>query len=124
MNINNNTTVLIVDDDKDISLIFSEFFQYEGYKVNTAHSGTEAFYLLNKNSIDLIVTDINMPEMNGIDFIHKVREINPYIPVIVVTGSYDLSVNKRLENMNIFEFLNKPVHMDALLNVVKNASKS
>lgn len=78
--------ILLVDDEDSIHLIYREEFEEEGYEVHSALSGEEALEKLKIISPDLVILDINMPGMNGIDVLRKMKESNPNMPVILCSA--------------------------------------
>ncbi|MBU1196279.1 MAG: sigma-54 dependent transcriptional regulator [Proteobacteria bacterium] len=107
-------TVLIVDDEKNYPTIIGELLEEEGYASLTASSGMEALDILNSETVDLILTDVNMPGMTGIHLLEKIKEINPDIPVIIMTA-YG-SVEKAVDAMHkgAYTFILKPFENQAL----------
>ncbi|MGM0394979.1 MAG: sigma-54-dependent transcriptional regulator [Thermodesulfobacteriota bacterium] len=108
-------TILIVDDEKHYRLILSEVLQEEGYDSFTAASGMEALDILKSQIIDLVLTDVKMPGMTGIDLLENIKEINPDLPVIIMTAFG--SVEKAVEAMHkgAYTFILKPFENEALI---------
>ncbi len=73
-------TILLVDDEDSIHLLYREELEEEGYKVHSAFSGEEALKKLETLAANLVILDINMPGMNGLDALRKIKEINPTLP--------------------------------------------
>jgi two-component system, NtrC family, response regulator len=116
-------TILIVDDEKHYRLILSEVLQEEGYTAFTAASGMEALDLLKSQIIDLVLTDVKMPGMTGIDLLEKIKEIDPELPVIIMTAFG--SVEKAVEAMQkgAYTFILKPFENEALIaHIAKSIS--
>ena len=113
--------ILIVDDEKNYPMIIGEILQEEGYTSLTASSGMEALDLLRNEPIDLVLTDVKMPGMSGIQLLEKIKEINPDIPVIIMTA-YG-SVEKAVEAMHkgAYTFILKPFENQALIAHVAKA---
>ncbi|MCP3872822.1 MAG: sigma-54-dependent Fis family transcriptional regulator [Desulfobacteraceae bacterium] len=107
--------ILIVDDEKNYPMIIGELLQEEGYTSLTASSGMEALDILNNELVDLVLTDVNMPGMSGIQLLEKIKGINPDIPVIIMTA-YG-SVEKAVEAMHkgAYTFILKPFENQALI---------
>ncbi len=108
-------TILIVDDEKHYRLVLSEVLQEEGYDSFTAGSGMEALDILKSQIIDLVLTDVKMPGMSGIDLLENIKEINPDLPVIIMTAFG--SVEKAVEAMQkgAYTFILKPFENEALI---------
>ena len=113
--------ILIVDDEKNYPTIIGELLQEEGYTSLTASSGMEALDILSTELIDLVLTDVNMPGMSGIQLLEKIKEINPDIPVIIMTA-YG-SVEKAVEAMHkgAYTFILKPFENQALIAHIAKA---
>ena len=103
--------ILFVDDEETILNVASEFFNRQGYQTFTAKSGKEALHILNNESIDCCFTDINMPEMNGLDLAEKIRRTDNTLPVIVMTGFPSLENAIQTIKNGVTDFLIKPVNL-------------
>ncbi len=114
-------TILIVDDEKNYPMIISELLHEEGYSSVTASSGMEALDILNNEIIDLILTDVKMPGISGIQLLEKIKEINPDLPVIIMTA-YG-SVEKAVEAMHkgAYTFILKPFENQTLIAHIAKA---
>ncbi len=116
-------TILIVDDEKHYRVVLSEVLQEEGYASFTAASGMEALDLLKSQVIDLVLTDVKMPGMTGIDLLEKIKEITPELPVIIMTAFG--SVEKAVEAMHkgAYTFILKPFENETLIaHIAKSIS--
>ncbi len=113
--------ILIVDDEKHYPIIIGEILQEEGYRSFTASSGMEALDILNTQLIDLVLTDVKMPGMTGIDLLEKIKEIKPDMPVIIMTAFG--SVEKAVEAMHkgAYTFILKPFENEALIAHIAKA---
>ena len=104
-------TILFVDDEESILNVSSEFFQRKGYQTLTAKSGVEALKILAHQSVDCCFTDINMPEMNGLELAEKIRVNDNTMPVIVMTGYPSLENTIQTIKNGVVDFLIKPVNL-------------
>jgi len=113
--------ILIVDDEKNYPMVISELLYEEGYSSVTASSGMEALDILNNEIIDLVLTDVKMPGISGIQLLEKIKEINPDIPVIIMTAHG--SVEKAVEAMHkgAYTFILKPFENQALIAHIAKA---
>jgi len=113
--------ILIVDDEKNYPKIIGEILGEEGYTSLTASSGMEALEYLNNEPIDLVLTDVKMPGISGIQLLEKIKEINPDMPVIIMTA-YG-SVEKAVEAMHkgAYTFILKPFENQALIAHIAKA---
>lgn len=116
---NPKETILFVDDEESILDIASEYFGDKGYYVVTANNGIEAVEKLKINNIDCCFTDINMPEMDGLELAEHIREVDNTIPVVVMTGYPSLDNTIRTLKNGVVDFLIKPVNLDQMELCVK-----
>lgn len=96
-------SILLVDDEELLRTGVQEMLEIQGYQVIPAANGQQALECLaSSTAVDLIITDLVMPKMDGIDFVQRVRDINPLVPVIVVSGS-TRNIMKRygIENIQV-----------------------
>ncbi len=111
--------ILIVDDEKDVTLVLKEFFASKGYETLTAFSGREAMDLLNNPGIGLILLDMQMPDMSGIEILKKAKSAYKDIKVIVLTGFSD-EYKEEAEKIGCDAFLTKPFSVKALITVAES----
>ena len=113
--------ILIVDDEKHYPMIIGEVLSEEGYRPFTASSGMEALDILNTQFIDLVLSDVKMPGMSGIDLLESIKEIKPDLPVIIMTAFG--SVEKAVEAMHkgAYTFILKPFENEALIAHIAKA---
>lgn len=108
--------LLVVDDEPKVTEILSQFFLDRGYRVLQAASGDEAVAALEREAVDLMVLDLNMPGMPGEDVLQQVKEKHPKIQVVVVTGFPDREPKVRA--LGCDGFLAKPLAMDKLVKTI------
>jgi CheY-like chemotaxis protein len=109
------STLLIVDDDQDICACLKEMFLTHGYKILLASNGQAALRVLQKIHVDLILTDIDMPIMNGIEFIKEFRRKDKRTAIVVMSGGYKYTEQEIL-NFGATYFVRKPLtEIDDLL---------
>ena len=114
-------TILIVDDEKNYPLILSAILEDEGYETLTANSGREALEKLRNSDVDLVLTDMKMPSMDGIELLEKIKRIDSELPVIMMTA-YG-TVEKAVEAMQkgAYNYILKPFDNDSLVLYVNKA---
>ncbi|QTA83652.1 Two component system response regulator, sigma54-specific [Desulfonema limicola] len=114
-------TILIVDDEKNYTLILSAILEEEGFETLTANSGNEALEILKNSDVDLVLTDMKMPLMDGIELLKNVKEKDPQLPVIMMTA-YG-TVEKAVEAMQkgAYSYILKPFDNESLIVYVKKA---
>jgi len=114
-------TILIVDDEKNYLVVLSAFLSEEGYETMTAEEGQEALEILETADIDLVLTDMKMPSMDGIELLRRIKKKSPDLPLVVMTA-YG-TVEKAVEAMQqgAFNFIQKPFLNETLKQIVDNA---
>lgn len=115
-------TILLVDDEEDIRESLKALFEtcLESVSVRTAAGGQEALDLLDKEPVDVVISDYKMPGMNGLDFLQRAAKKTPSVPRILVTAFPDLEIAIRAINeANIENFFTKPFEPEQVLNVVR-----
>lgn len=115
--------VLIVEDEKTFQLtLLDGLRKYEkDFRVLTAENGMVAKEVLEKLPIDLVVTDLKMPGMDGFELLSLIRREHPYIPVIVMTAFGNPELEKWLQSIGIFAYLEKPIDFIDLTNKILSA---
>jgi DNA-binding response OmpR family regulator len=111
-------TVLVVDDDPMIREMEAELLSQEGYQVLQAERPSEALWFARTISVNLLVTDFAMPEINGLELIRRFRSEHPETPVLMVSGSLPAHLD-RTGDFEQFEVLEKPFVFVELLNKVR-----
>ncbi len=104
-------TILFVDDEESIRDVASRYFERQGYQTLTACNGVEALKVFENESVDCCFTDINMPEMNGLDLAENIRKHDATMPVIVMTGYPSLENTIQTLKNGVVDFLIKPVNL-------------
>jgi CheY-like chemotaxis protein len=115
--------VLIVEDEKTFQLtLLDGLRKYEqDLRVLTAENGRIAKEILETLPVDLIVTDLKMPEMDGIELLAYIRKNHPYVPVIVMTAFGNPELEKWLQSIGVFAYLEKPIDFMELTNKIFDA---
>lgn len=109
--------VLLIDDEPLLRECFVEIIQGLGCEVIEAENGLDGLVQLKKNKIDLIITDIDMPIMNGVEFIQNVRQLNIQTPIVVISGAARLTQDQ-LISFGANKFVEKPIHdYSELINI-------
>lgn len=107
-------TILLVDDEQSILEVAGEYFTLKGYHVLKASNGREAVTILDSERIDCCFTDINMPEMDGLELAEHIRKIDNSVPVIIMTGYPSLENTIRTLKNGVVDFLIKPVNLNQM----------
>jgi two-component system, OmpR family, response regulator len=111
--------VLLVEDDDDNRELMGEVLEAAGFVVSSAASGNEGLKRLAESPVDVVVTDVGMPGMGGLELARAAKEIAPTVPVIVVTGWAEREDIARARGREVDAVLVKPVDPDALTSTVK-----
>ena len=110
--------ILLVDDEESIHLLYREEFEEDGYEVHSALSGEEALEKLNIVAPDLVILDINMPGMNGIDVLRRMKEMQPNMPVILCSAYQEFKQD--LASWASDAYIVKSANLDELKAAVHN----
>lgn len=113
--------VLIIDDERPIRNSLKEILEYEKLTVKEATNGIEGLDVLSKNDFDLILCDIKMPGMDGIELLSKIQEEKPEIPVIMISGHGNVETAVDALKKGAYDFIEKPIELNRLLVTVRNA---
>jgi DNA-binding NtrC family response regulator len=116
-----NEKILVIDDSPEIVNLFSEFLRTEGYEVDTAEDGARGISLIERNSYDLIVTDLKMPDTDGMEVLKYIREHSPDTLCIILTGYGTVKNAVEAIKMGAYDYLTKPVKMDEILVTFQRA---
>lgn len=111
--------LLIVDDDADTRATIREYFQALGYDCASAANGAEALMKIREEPPDVVLLDLNMPEMGGLEFLKVVRQLNNAFGIIVVTALHDPRVAARAVSSGAFDVVEKPVNFQHLAYLVR-----
>jgi len=114
-------TILLVDDEPEIVEQYGRALRSEGYEVDTAFSGEEAWEKYQAHYYDVVIADWRMEEMNGLQLLYNIDQMHPFAKVIIITGFGDESTAIEAHHYHAFDYLKKPVDMDELLNKVQEA---
>lgn len=110
--------ILVVDDEENTRIALTRLLSREGYDVRTAANGKEALNSLRHCSAELIITDLNMPEMNGLAFLRELNREYPSSNVIMITAFGEVESYLEALNLGAFEYLNKPLRLEELRKVM------
>ena len=115
---NSEKKILVVDDEENARIGLSKLLAQEGYLVDSVSNGFEALTYLRQNEVNLIVTDINMPGMNGITFLKELNKSHPKSNVIMITAYGGVESYIEAMNLGAFEYINKPVKIEELKSIL------
>lgn len=115
------SNILIIDDEKAIRKTLSEILSYEGYKIDEASDGEEGLKKFREKSYDVVLCDIKMPKLDGIEFLDKSREVNADIPVIMISGHGTIETAVEAVKKGAYDYISKPPDLNRLLITIRNA---
>lgn len=118
-----SSQILLIDDDPTVLKTLSRFLESKGYIVEPASSGEEALKKVEKTSFDLIVTDVRMPGIDGIETIKRIREFNNKenrqgVPEVVITGYMDSEAESKAKNLGISDYIYKPFLINEFIQTI------
>ncbi len=113
--------ILIIDDEKAIRKTLSEILSFEGYKIDEAADGEEGLKKFKDKSYDLVLCDIKMPKLDGIEFLQKAGEFNPDTPIIMISGHGNIETAVEAVKKGAYDYISKPPDLNRLLITIRNA---
>jgi DNA-binding NtrC family response regulator len=111
--------ILVVDDEENTRIGLSKLLSQEGFEVESAANGNDALDLLAQHKINLVISDINMPDMNGLAFLRELSRKFPSTSVIMITAYGGVESYLEAMNLGAYEYLHKPVRLEELRSVMK-----
>ena len=114
-------TILVVDDEPNYLIVLSELLKEEGFEVFTAESGEEGLKVARENDLDLVITDMRMPGMDGLQLLKSVKSLNQHLPVIMVTAFGEVEKAVVAMKAGAYNYLAKPFSNDELLVNIRKA---
>jgi len=113
--------ILIIDDEKAIRKTLGEILSYEGFKVEEAADGEEGLKMFSEKLYDVILCDIKMPKLDGLEFLSKAMEKNPDVPVIMISGHGNIETAVEAVKKGAYDYIAKPPDLNRLLITIRNA---
>ena len=113
--------ILIIDDEKSIRRTLREILEYENFKVEEASDGLEGLTLVQKEKFDIILCDIKMPKMDGMEALDKFMEANVDAPIIMISGHGNIETAVEAVKKGAYDFIQKPLDLNRLLVTIRNA---
>ncbi|HCI54670.1 MAG TPA: sigma-54 dependent transcriptional regulator [Bacteroidales bacterium] len=114
--------ILVIDDEKAIRNTLKEVLEYEKYEVDVAESGPTGLELFNNNHYDIVLCDIKMANMDGIEVLEKIMEVSPDTPVIMISGHGNIDTAVESIKKGAYDFIEKPLDLNRLLITIRNAT--
>src|SRR5215510_4849998 len=113
--------ILIIDDEKAIRKTLSEILSFEGYKIDEASDGEEGLKKFRERNYDVVLCDIKMPKIDGIEFLQKAGENNPDVPIIMISGHVNIETAVEAVKKGAYDYISKPPDLNRLLITIRNA---
>ena len=115
--------ILVIEDEASIRRVLKKIISEENdsYHVEEAEDGLLGIEMIKKNDYDLVLCDIKMPKMDGVEVLEKVKKIKPEIPIVMISGHGDLDTAVNTMRLGAFDYISKPPDLNRLLNTVRNA---
>ncbi|HMH31739.1 MAG TPA: sigma-54 dependent transcriptional regulator [Puia sp.] len=115
------SNILIIDDEKAIRKTLSEILSYEGYKIDEAGDGEEGLKKFREKEYDVILCDIKMPKIDGIEFLERAKESNADVPIIMISGHGTIETAVEAVKKGAYDYISKPPDLNRLLITIRNA---
>ncbi|HTD94652.1 MAG TPA: sigma-54 dependent transcriptional regulator [Chitinophagaceae bacterium] len=113
--------ILIIDDEKAIRKTLMEILSFEGYKLDEASDGEEGLKKFKEKTYDVVLCDIKMPKLDGLEFLQKAGETNPDTPIIMISGHGNIETAVEAVKKGAYDFISKPPDLNRLLITIRNA---
>lgn len=119
---NQNCRILVVDDEEVVLMFLEELLKDEGYTVQAVNNGTDALSQLKEKEFDLVLSDMNLPDVDGLQILNFSKQTNPHIEVLIITGYASLETAIEAMRLGAYDYLIKPIDdIDLLLEKIKKA---
>ena len=113
--------ILVIDDERSIRSTLKDILEYEKYQVDLAEDGQQGIDLIRKNEYDVVLCDIKMPGMDGIEVLQKIQILLPDVPVIMISGHGNIDTAVESIKKGAFDYIEKPLDLNRLLITIRNA---
>ena len=113
--------ILIIDDEKAIRKTLTEILSFEGYKIDESPDGEDGLKRFREKAYDVVLCDIKMPKLDGIEFLQKAGEVNPDIPIIMISGHGNIETAVEAVKKGAYDYISKPPDLNRLLITIRNA---
>jgi DNA-binding NtrC family response regulator len=117
----NDTTILIADDEPNIRRVLEAMFTKQGFQVITAENGRRAISLANDTKVDVLISDLIMPDMSGVEVLKAVKQIRPECSAIMVTAYGTIKTAVEAMRLGAYDYITKPFDLDQVLKLVKRS---
>lgn len=107
--------ILLVEDDEKLNKLFYTVLSKQGFNIHSAHDGVEAFNIMENNHVDLIISDIMMPNMDGYEFTETIRKFDAEIPILMITAKDDFNSKQKSFLIGIDDYMVKPIDVNEMI---------
>ncbi len=114
--------ILVIDDERAIRNVLKDILSNEGYKIDEAADGEEGLKKFMATNFDVVLCDIKMPKMDGLEFLQKATEANPDVPIIMISGHGNIETAVEAVKKGAFDYISKPPDLNRLLITIRNAT--
>ena len=114
----NKKRILVVEDDAEMRSLLKDFFEEEGFEIDSVSNGSEAFRRIAREPFDLIITDIRMPGLTGLDILPGIKKLQPEVSIIVITAFGSEEVRRKALERGATAYLEKPILFNKLRTLV------
>ncbi len=114
--------ILVIDDERSIRNTLKEILGYEKYQVDACENGEQGLEKIKENEYDIVLCDIKMPGMDGIEVLEKITELKPDIPIVMISGHGNIDTAVESIKKGAFDFIEKPLDLNRLLITIRNAT--
>ena len=112
--------ILVAEDEAELREILKVTLEQQGYRAILASDGNEAIKKIEKKSFQMALIDIKMPGVSGKELVSKIKQINPRVPIVIITGSPDFKEEMSLKKQ-VYEYIYKPFRLNELVKIIKRA---
>ncbi len=113
-----NARVLIIEDDEEMRSLLKDFFAEEGFETDSISNGFESLGILTQKIFDLVITDIRMPGLTGLDILPRIKKIQPEVAIVVITAFGTEEVRRKAFERGANAYLEKPIHFQELRGLI------
>lgn len=117
------TSILVLDDEPIVCKRLKPFFQKSGYEVETFTQPAQALERIRERTFDVVITDLKMPGLDGIQFLTTVKELHPEAEVVVITGFATMETARESFRKGVFDFVAKPFKLAEILEIVRRIER-
>jgi DNA-binding response OmpR family regulator len=111
--------ILVVDDDPEVRMATRDFLSSKGYDVSVAEGGRDALRQLDSSPADVVLLDVAMPDMDGLETLKRIVSAHPNVPVIMVTGNADIEITSKVLQLGAADYVPKPFDLDYLNQAIR-----